>query len=363
MAPRASSIQHPSPNMTANTNSTNDSSSHGPLSALQPASSVDLDHNSPPAPPNPLLQPRPRPKVHGKLASSSSTILVNPCQRGNPLLSSIRSLGWEYSDIVPDYVVGVSSCILFLSIRYHRLHPEYIHTRIAKLSNMFTLRILLLLCDVKDHAPAIKELTKTALINNLTLIVAWSAEEAGRYVETYKSFEHKPPDPIKERVPEDYLSQLTNVLTQVRGVNRTDVLTLITRYGSLKGVIRACKHETAGLQMSPGFGEIKAKRLRDVVTQPFRVGQGNSYRQRQLGSPSNSTTNTAAAGGGPSAVGRAAGLLEDDHVLLTSSSSSSSSATGQTRDLNTLQENLEQLTEQEQLRLAMQLSMHPQPPS
>ncbi|SOV05866.1 related to dna excision repair protein ercc-1 [Ustilago sp. UG-2017a] len=360
MPPRASSIQHPSPNMTAKTNSTNDSSSHGPLSALQPASSLGLDHNSPPAPPNPLVQPRPRPKVRGNLASSSSTILVNPCQRGNPLLSSIRSLGWEYSDIVPDYVVGVSSCILFLSIRYHRLHPEYIHTRIAKLSNMFTLRILLLLCDVKDHAPAIKELTKTALINNLTLIVAWSAEEAGRYVETYKSFEHKPPDPIKERVPEDYLSQVTNVLTQVRGVNRTDVLTLITRYGSLKGVIKASKHEAADLEMSPGFGEIKARRLRDVVTQPFRVGQANSYRQGQLGSRSNPTTNTAAvAGGGTSAVGRAAGLLEDDNVLLTSSSSSSD--TGQTRDLKALQENLEQLTEHEQLGLAMQLSMHPQP--
>ena len=31
-----------------------------------------------------------------------------------------------------------------------------------------------------------------------------SAEEAGYYLSTYKQFEHKPPDLIKERVDKDY---------------------------------------------------------------------------------------------------------------------------------------------------------------
>jgi DNA excision repair protein ERCC-1 len=46
--------------------------------------------------------------------SSGSSILVSPRQRGNPLLSSIRSFPWEYSDILADYVMGLTTCALFL---------------------------------------------------------------------------------------------------------------------------------------------------------------------------------------------------------------------------------------------------------
>ena len=66
---------------------------------------------------------------------------------------------------MPDFQVGRTTCILFLrytssvlytwwcsnqhvSLRYHRLHPEYIHTRIEKLGHSFNLRILLIMCDV-----------------------------------------------------------------------------------------------------------------------------------------------------------------------------------------------------------------------
>ena len=34
------------------------------------------------------------------------------------------------------------------SLKYHRLHPEYLHKRIENLGHMFGLRILLVLCDV-----------------------------------------------------------------------------------------------------------------------------------------------------------------------------------------------------------------------
>lgn len=34
------------------------------------------------------------------------------------------------------------------SLKYHRLHPEYIHTRIEKMRNAYKVRILLILCDI-----------------------------------------------------------------------------------------------------------------------------------------------------------------------------------------------------------------------
>ena len=51
-------------------------------------------------------------------------------------------------------------------------------------------------------------------------------QECARYLETYKAYETKPADLIQGRTDEDYLSKLNAALTAVRGVNRTDVLTL-----------------------------------------------------------------------------------------------------------------------------------------
>ncbi|KAK0538071.1 ssDNA endonuclease and repair protein rad10 [Tilletia horrida] len=224
-----------------------------------------------------IVQPRPQgPRIAGG-QGSGNTILVNACQKGNPILQFIRNVGWEYGDIVPDYQVGVSNCILFLSLRYHRLHPEYIHTRIQKLQQMYTLRVLLVMCDVNDHQAAIKELTKVAVINNLTIVVAWSAEEAGRYVEAYKILEHKPADVLKERVSDDYMSQLTSVLTSVRGVNKTDVTTLLSNFGSLQRIATAAPSH---LLMCPGFGDVKVRRLREAFSQPFRAGETRTRAER-----------------------------------------------------------------------------------
>lgn len=53
--------------------------------------------------------------------------------------------------------------------------------------------------DIKDPYIPIKELTKICLLADLTLMLAWNAQEAGKIIETYKVFEHKPPDLIMEK--------------------------------------------------------------------------------------------------------------------------------------------------------------------
>jgi DNA excision repair protein ERCC-1 len=85
-------------------------------------------------------------------------------QRLNPVLECVRNVGKEFGDIVCDFQVGRTTGVLFLrcvqytsserlkfivySLKYHRLHPEYIHQRIEKLGHSYTLRILLVLSDV-----------------------------------------------------------------------------------------------------------------------------------------------------------------------------------------------------------------------
>ena len=59
-----------------------------------------------------IQQPKPQ-ALPSRTAPSS--ILVSSRQKGNPILNSIRSLPWEYSDIPSDYVLGNTTCAFFLS--------------------------------------------------------------------------------------------------------------------------------------------------------------------------------------------------------------------------------------------------------
>jgi DNA excision repair protein ERCC-1 len=61
---------------------------------------------------------QPTPQALPQRASTGSSILVSPRQRGNPVLASLRSLPWEYSDIPADYGLGVTTCALFLRYVY-----------------------------------------------------------------------------------------------------------------------------------------------------------------------------------------------------------------------------------------------------
>ena len=64
-------------------------------------------------------------------------------KRGNPVLKHIRSVPWEFGDIVADYEMGTVMCALFLSLRYHNLNPNYIHERLKLLGRSYDLRVLL----------------------------------------------------------------------------------------------------------------------------------------------------------------------------------------------------------------------------
>ncbi|XP_026231528.1 DNA excision repair protein ERCC-1 [Anabas testudineus] len=201
-----------------------------------------------------------------KPVGSGSSIIVSPRQRGNPILKFVRSVPWEFGDVVPDYVLGQTTCALFLSLRYHNLNPNYIHDRLKQLGQTFSLRVLLVQVDVKDPHHALKELARICIMADCTLILAWSPEEAGRYLETYKSYEKKPADLLKEQVEKDYLSKVTDCLTTVKSINKTDAITLLSTFSSIEGIINASKED---LVLCPGLGPQKARRLYDVLHKPF----------------------------------------------------------------------------------------------
>lgn len=119
----------------------------------------------------------------------------------------------EYKSLVKRIIYACFSSFAMLMI---------IKTRSKNLQRWISFQILARLLIVNEQV---------AIINNLTIMLAWSNEEAARYLEIYKSFERKGPELIKERVENDYMSQMTAVLTSVKGVNKTDVITLTSNFG------------------------------------------------------------------------------------------------------------------------------------
>lgn len=212
-----------------------------------------------------IVQPKPQ-----SLASRQgpSAILVSTRQKGNPLLQHIRSLPWEYSDTPADYILGATTCALFLSLKYHRLHPEYIYTRIKALGKLYGLRILLARVDVDNHEEALRELSKTSVVNDFTLILCWSEKEAARYLELFKSYEHASPASIKAHQPESYQESLTEFITTPRSINKTDATSLMSNYENLRAAINAPPEELAFI---PGWGEKKVNDWSNAVRENFRV--------------------------------------------------------------------------------------------
>lgn len=139
----------------------------------------------------------------------------------------------------------------------------------SKLSKLYVLRVLLVYVDIENYHDALRELNRAAILNNFTMMLIWSNQEGARYLETYKAFENKPPDLIRgEKQEDNFVDTMTSCLTHVRSVNKTDVLTLLSTFGSLKNIVNASSEQ---LSMCPGFGEQKVKRLQQAFTQPFIV--------------------------------------------------------------------------------------------
>uniref|UniRef100_A0A8C5TPL0 ERCC1-like central domain-containing protein n=1 Tax=Malurus cyaneus samueli TaxID=2593467 RepID=A0A8C5TPL0_9PASS len=166
-----------------------------------------------------------------------------PVQRGNPVLKFIRNVPWEFGDIVPDYVLGQSSCALFLRLALH-MSPVHCH--------LVTLFIVLSLSVSLSLSLCVTVLLVTVSVNccpNVQTLspVSPSPEEAARYLETFKSYEQKPPDLLKERVEHDFLSR-------VSGLSSPHKCPLPPRMGP---------------HVSCPFVPTQAKRLFDVLHEPF----------------------------------------------------------------------------------------------
>jgi DNA excision repair protein ERCC-1 len=96
---------------------------------------------------------------------------------------------------------------------------------------------------------------------------------------------HIHPSDFSELLIQDYNSILRSALTSVKSVNKTDVTTLKSQFGSFSNIVHATP---AQLLDCPGFGNLKVRRLKDAVDKPFHPR--GTKTQAKLTGPSTSTS-------------------------------------------------------------------------
>ena len=239
-------------------------------------------------------QPQQGVAVGSRQALTKTHLLVSKKQRGNPLLSYVRNCPVAYDDgLVPDYSCGNKCIALFLSVKYHLLHPDYLGRRIKEVQQADRrysshasaggsvggsiggsggmLKVVLCLCDNQDPVSAIAGITKIMLPFKWTLLCAWSNEEAARYLETFKKMENANASSIQEKggtkdQSKDGHTRAVACLTSIRSVNKTDAAALLATFGSVAKVMMATAEE---LSLVPGMGPTKVKNLHRIFNTKF----------------------------------------------------------------------------------------------
>lgn len=122
--------------------------------------------------------------------------------------------------------------------------------------------------DIPNHEDSLRDLSKTSLVNNVTLILCWSAAEAARYLELYKSYEHANFSAIRGQQSTAYADRLVDFVTVPRSLNKSDAVAMVANFGSLRNAVNA---DVEQLGMISGWGGIKVKRWSSAVEEPFRA--------------------------------------------------------------------------------------------
>jgi DNA excision repair protein ERCC-1 len=118
--------------------------------------------------------------------------------------------------------------------------------------------------DVEAPGAALRELSCLALQHGWSLVCAWSAAEAARYLETFKHYERAPHDLIMDGTADEVAVQPMHALQVIRAVNKTDVATLASTFGS---VARVSSSSIEALASCPGIGPKKAAQIHELFHQ------------------------------------------------------------------------------------------------
>ncbi|KAH7717078.1 helix-hairpin-helix domain-containing protein family protein [Aphelenchoides avenae] len=218
--------------------------------------------------------------------SSMSKLQVNrKRQEGNPLLKYIRNVPYEWAAIKADFECGKGIGLLYLSLKYHKLHPGYIETRFPD-GNAYNAKEM----SVEDASFLLRDINMFCYRSGWTLILSYSVEEAAEYIENLKLAEKRNAQSVinnmhqyklqrqqgpgykgpsaKEKSMKLY-EDAVKFLSSIRAVSQTDAKRLLSTFGSIQAISKAHQEQ---LEMCPGLGPIKAQNVYNFFRTSFYTG-------------------------------------------------------------------------------------------
>mmetsp|Transcript_60658 Transcript_60658/g.113323 ORF Transcript_60658/g.113323 Transcript_60658/m.113323 type:complete len:217 (-) Transcript_60658:192-842(-) len=211
-----------------------------------------------------------RPEAEGlgrQRKRAQQAIVARTRQQQNPMLNCVRSTLIEFVDDLPaDFLAGPETAVLFISLKFQRLHPDYLSGR-AKALGDFRNRVLLCRVDLDNPDEPLEQVTSAAFHGKLSLLLAWTDAEAAAYLETLHRYQSKGAEALKSRVQQgDDRARLLEVLTTMKGINKSNATSLASHFGSFAQITKASEEEF--LRCS-GIGDKKVKQLTNVLHKPF----------------------------------------------------------------------------------------------
>lgn len=150
----------------------------------------------------------------------------------------------EFSDELPcDFAIAKKVGVLFITLKFHRSHPEYLASRIKDFRGAYSTRILLLLVNAENYDRTISMLTVTAIANNLSLILAFHFEEASRWLMSMYASQENQLDDLKavNETPYEMAVDAINAL----GPSKKEAESLLDHFSNVQSCIMASKEELA----------------------------------------------------------------------------------------------------------------------
>jgi DNA excision repair protein ERCC-1 len=170
---------------------------------------------------------------------------VSHRQQGNPMIPALES-GAEVTFVdssVADFMIGKDLAVLFLTLKYHRQHPDYLTERLRGFRGSFPVRILLFLVNDDNPDRIISRLTSVTFANNMNFIPAFTYEEAARWLLTLYNTQESGVDDLKA-MNESQVETATDALHAL-GLSRREAEALLMGFPTVADVIMAPKEAIA----------------------------------------------------------------------------------------------------------------------
>ncbi|KAK1444060.1 ercc1/rad10/swi10 like protein [Babesia gibsoni] len=194
-------------------------------------------------------------------------ILVSPRQRGNPLIKHITNIDVVEGETHYDYKITEDTQVLFLSLRYHRMHRRYIASRIRHL-RAHRIKNPFIICqiDIQEPQDFIDELTVTTFTLGYRLLLSWSPRESATILEILKLDGSKGLEYLNRKRENIHLQTVQEIIACVKSVNSTDAVAISKRFKTVKDMM----HITADdLDSIHGLGKRKVQALLDAFSTEF----------------------------------------------------------------------------------------------